>query len=302
MAYYTGLVNSFADLKAVIEGAAVDSGWAIVDGILSKDAVFIQLIADASGGMNQLRLIGGTGRSGGSLVGAPSVGSKIADHVKDPIAWPATYHVFAFFDEIYCVVNHSVEMYKTLGFGISDIPGIGGTGGWFFAQLRGNAANTSDNSFRMTIINGDAGSLYTQDYYSFRSIPWSGQAGDSAAQVHCALNGAGWVAPKNAMSYMKALLTALPSPLNSAHILLPLKAVVPMPAGGLTIAVQHKNLRFMRVDNILPGDVISYGGEKWKCFPWMKRDVVKRYGVDSYNEPTVISSGTFGFAVRYEGP
>lgn len=173
MAYYTGTVNSFSALKAVIESAAVSAGWALADGILSKNAVFIQLIADTSGGMNQLRLVGGTGQSGGSLVGAPSAGAKIADHAKDMIAWPATYHVFAFECEIYCVMNHSVEMYKTLGFGISDIPGIGGTGGWFFAQLDANSNNSSDNSFRMTIT-GNEKSLGTYFFYSYRSIPWAG--------------------------------------------------------------------------------------------------------------------------------
>ena len=132
MAYYTGLANSFGDLKAAIESAAGAAGWANIKGILSKRDAYVQLFADQLNGRNQLRLQGGTGQNKEALTGATERHVKIGDPLALSIRWPSTYHIHAFNepDEIYCVLNSNVEFFQTLAFGISDMPGIGGTGLW----------------------------------------------------------------------------------------------------------------------------------------------------------------------------
>ncbi len=43
MAYYNGSAATFADLKTAIENACVANGWALSNGILSKNGVFFNL-------------------------------------------------------------------------------------------------------------------------------------------------------------------------------------------------------------------------------------------------------------------
>lgn len=300
MAYYTGTVNSFADLKAVIEGAAIDTDWTLIDGILSKNGTFIQLIADVAQGYPQLRINAGTGQSGGSLTGAPAAHAKLASNVFNPITWPLVFHIFTFAAEIYCVVNHDVSMYQVLGFGISNMDGIGGTGGWFFAPSQSNANNSDQFNGRLT-FNVSTQSV-SNGTYGGRSLPWFFNGATTSSMIHADLDSLGWKSGTMlGASSITCLLTGAPPVFNQSHLLLPAKCVLNRPSGGITVVLQHHHMRLMRIDNINPGDVISYGMDKWMCFPWAKKDTINRNGI-SVPPITAVSSGTFGFAVRYEGP
>lgn len=304
MAYYTGQVNSFLALKDVIENAAVTAaGWQLNSGILSKKAAYVQLLSGTYQGYERLQITGGTGQSGESLLGAALWNGQIAAAAGHPIVWPAYYHIHVLdgLDEVYCVLNHGVDFFQLLAFGISDIPGIGGTGGWFSGSMSSRVGLSGALTLSLGV---SADSVVAQTNIAQIAALWAVNSPNPNAQVHCSLdNGAGWLQSGQASGYSSipgALITSLPSPLNQAHVLIPVKCVAVRPSGGRTIVVQHHGLRALRLDNVEPGDIVSLGGERWKCYPWAVKDSGNRNGISGY--PSRLSSGTFGWAIRYDGP
>ncbi|UEP18794.1 virion protein [Pseudomonas phage vB_Pae_W3] len=317
MAYLNGSAASFADLKTAIENAAIAAGWTFADGILSKNGCFFQLIADTSGGYTQLRLHGGTGKSGSTLTGQPAsnAGVKIASSADNPISFPITYeiHYFDNPDEIYCVTNYNSDYYQTLAFGKSDIPGIGGTGAWFTGNMASNLTLTGTGTtsaaqrVHMSVGQTDCGSTP----YSGMTCPFwfkgSSAGSNVASYMHCGLDSVAWRSEGvetagNGMlgiSYCASLLAALPNISNQATILLPVKAIAWRFDGGRTIAANPKNVRYLRIDNIVPGEIITFGADQWKVYPMFRKDATQRNGVGWTTGAT--HTGTFGFAIKYTG-
>ena len=327
MAYVTGTASSFADLKNQIETACTGNGWALSSGILSKSGVFFQLVADMQDGYAQLRLHGGTSQTGTTLNDQPpsGYGVKICSNAGHVIGFPVTYHisVFAAPDEVYCVVNYNSDFYQQMSFGKSDVPGVGGSGAWFTGSKRSDIELYNGTyGHKMYIFagwpkcavtycisgRGYCGGLFFDDL-------GSAAGGDifylgSASFVHTGLDATPWrsmsggvgelTGYRGAGTNVGSLLMQLPNLFNSANVLLPIKPVALRKGGGVTIIANPKNARYLRMDNVSPGEVIEFGSESWKCYPFMKKDLSARNGV-AY--PTGAQhSGTFGYAIRYDGP
>ena len=96
-----------------------------------------------------------------------------------------------------------------------------------------------------------------------------------------------------------SLLQQLPNLYNSANVLLPIKPVALRSSGGVTIIANPKNARYLRIDNVVPGEIITFGAEQWKCYPFYRKDSNARNGVPWATGAT--HSGTFGYAIRYTG-
>ena len=92
MAMLSGTAASFAALKAAVEAALVARGWALVSGILTRGAAFVQFTASAT----ELRLLAGTGQAGSALVDPCPHAVKMMSVASAPIVWPLEYtlHVF----------------------------------------------------------------------------------------------------------------------------------------------------------------------------------------------------------------
>src|SRR5690606_36130844 len=73
-------------------------------------------------------------------------------------------------------------------------------------------------------------------------------------------------------SYCASLLAALPNLFNESSPLIPVKAVVNRTSNGQTIAATLRNLRHVRIDNLLPGEIITLGAEQWKIYPHYRKD------------------------------
>ena len=323
MAYVTGTASSFSDLKSQIEAACTDNGWTLSSGILSKGGVFFQLVADTQDGYDQLRLHGGTSQTGATLNDQPpsGYGAKICSTAGHVVGFPITYHisVFAAPDEVYCVINYNSDFYQQLSFGRSDVPGIGGSGAWFTGAKRSDLdllhgpnmiieSRFTDQASARTYglrYTGYCGGLFFDDVIDANN--W-GCAGSSF--VHVGLDSTQWRSPnsegagptgyRGAGTKVGSLLMQLPSLFNSANVLLPIKPVAVRYSGGVTIIANPKNARYLRVDNVSPGEVITFGADRWKCFPFFKKDTAQRNG-DS-DTSGAAHSGTFGYAIRYDGP
>lgn len=317
MAYVNGSAATFADLKTAIENAAVAAGWTLTSGILSKNGCFFQLIADSSGGYVQLRLHGGTGQSGSTLTGQPasSIGVKMASCAEQVMYFPITYeiHSFASPDEIYCVINYNSDFYQAVAFGISDIPGIGGTGAWFTGNLRSDVSLTGTGSASSaTRVHMSAGKDSCGSFpYSGMCCPfWFAQSDEGSnftSYVHTGLDSVAWRVEGSVtagsglggISYAAALLTALPNLSNQATVLVPVKAIAYRLDGGRTIVANPKNVRYMRLDNVVPGEIVSFGADQWKCYPMLRKDSTVRNGQNWTNAQA--HTGTWGYAIKYTG-
>lgn len=315
MAYITGSAASFADLQTAIQNACTANGWTLSSGILSKNGCFFQLVAGTSDGYAQLQLFGGTGRSGTTLTGQPpsNDGAKICSNNGNVIAFPINYeiHLFTNPDEVYCIINYNSDFYQQLSFGKSDVPGIGGTGAWFSGAKRSDQTLTDGiygNKVFMGIDWPDTVTMSTYEGYGC-GLFFDGRGAYFCSFVHTGLDATPWrsgnsgdvalTGYRSAGMQVSNLLMQLPNLYNSANVLLPIKPVALRSSGGVTIIANPKNARYLRIDNVVPGEIITFGAERWKCYPFYRKDSTVRNGFDWPTGAT--HSGTFGYAIRYTG-
>lgn len=67
---------------------------------------------------------------------------------------------------------------------------------------------------------------------------------------------------------------------------------VPVPIG----IIEH--IRFVRMNNYLPEDIIEVGSEKWKVYPFSRRDITYPNGKSPTPSDYIVSTGLLGLAVR----
>jgi len=308
MAYITGTAASFADLQTALQNACTANGWTLSSGILSKNGCFFKL----SNASNYLRIDGGTGQSGSTLTGSPSYGGMIASITGYVINFPVNYeiHLFANPDEVYCVINYNSDFYQQISFGKSDVPGIGGTGAFFTAAYRSDVSLTSASN-RLCYWTGSVSSCGISYQSGNTCGLWFGDApsGGSGAcnYVHAGLDSVGWKDTNVTtvgvallgVKYASGILTAIPNLSNNANILIPIKAIQYRNDNGRTIVLNLRNARYMRLDNVVPGEIITFGSEQWKCYPAYRKDAAVRDGV-SWSTGAQ-HSGTWGYAIKCTG-
>lgn len=307
MAVVTGSAVSFAAVATAIESALAANGWTLSSGVLSKGGLFVRLVSDTYA----LQLLAGTGQSGSTLTGAAAQSVKMMDFQLVPMNWPVDYeiHVLTNPDEVYVVVRYNVDRYQHLHFGVSNIPGIGGTGGWFGGSFRGDVLRTSTNC-KVYIPNGsgqgNVAHAQAIDGFGLGFFFSADTATFPSTFLHCGLEGTGWKttyggAPGNLLgpNYAAALLYALPSAANQATPLLPIHGLVARQAQGMTIAASLGHARYCRLDNVVAGAVIDYGPDSWVLYPLHARNDVQRDGIPWSTGAQ--HSGTYGVAIRYTG-
>jgi len=307
MAYTSGTASSMADLKTALENACVANGWTLTSGILSKSGTYFQLTAETA----QLTLRGGTGQTGATLDDQPagSAGARIINSLGTTWTYPVNYeiHNFAGPDEVYFIVNYNADYYQHLNFGKSDVLGIGGTGNWFTGSY--STAYTSANA-------GTEFSIYAGATDSF--APYNGanvfglftayHESSSNSYIHTGLEVTSWKISRNGsvvgtllpLHWAAGLIHSLPNLTNNATVLIPVKAIQIRNSGGRTIVANPKNARFLRIDYINPGDIITFGAERWKVYPFYRKNASERNGV-FINNGSATHSGTIACAIRYTG-
>ena len=302
MAYYNGSAATFADLKTAIENACVANGWTLSNGILSKNGCFFQLVATTP----QLTLQGGTGRTGSTLNGGPASFVKVMSPTGTPISFPINYEIHVMTspeDEVYCVINYNSDFYQQLSFGKSLISGIGGTGAWFTGSYDSRKSQ-SENTFDMNSgsgmdsggtrgFSGMAGGIF---FDALGSGIGSGYTGN---YFHCGLDAVNWYNTRGSnlgYLYCAGIINSLPNQSNSATVLVPVKGIKSRSSGGLTIVVNPPSVRYCRIDNLEPGSLVVYGADRWKVYPFYRKNLAERQG-----SPSSVHSGTYGYAIKYTG-
>lgn len=305
MAFITGSATSFSGLRTALINGCVANGWSNSGNILWRGGSYFEITATST----YLQIYGGTGRSGGVLSGKSPHGARLGgSYVTFPISYDL--HIFANPDEVYLVVNYNTDYYQQISFGTTTIAG-GGYGPWFSGAhntMHGPSANNGMNvknefynirSFCYDLTSSNGLGLFNAAY-------WVEEV--AASFVYTTAEGTpGWYGYSNGLSnygsasLVAALLNSTPVGFNSRSILLPIKATLDMGSNGRAVVVSLANARFCRIDNNLPGEIISYGSEQWKVYPWLRKSIASRNGVDNFISEPPNHSGTLGYAIRYTG-
>lgn len=294
MAYYTGTANDMTALRQALINTCVLEGWAWDGGseVLSKGAMFLRLQV-VSGYLTLLGRISATAGDMPNVVRIGQMGSM-------PITFPLTYEVFAFAGEVYMVVNYGVDYYQWCSFGQSTVTGLPGSKMWVGATLEASAPTTSGP----ISIAADSGSSVNNSVTP--ALFWATQIASSRNRnywVHSDLDGQGWWLAQTVdggrvgVGHISPLVGLLPNSWNSEAVILPLRCFKIRPSSKVSLVVDCEHARITRIDNYEPGQIITIGTDRWKVFPWFRKNTAVRSGGVNIDH-----TGTFGWAIRYEGP
>lgn len=327
-AYSSGSASSFSDLMTAVVNFAVTKGYANAAGaagtptpsasrILSKGDIYLRIGYDAQ---PSLFLFGGTGISGTALVNPSTEYVKIGSAAAAPMTFPVNYEIFYNDDpeEFYIVVNYNGDKYQHMNWGKSDVPDIGASGLWFTASYKGSqslagaAGGTGDQSkmymsaSRSTGSTGGTGYVYSTAYAGMSMAYFMTGDNWNCGMIYVGLEGAAAWRQQNSSSAVgriryqiqnNGLIHALPSLFNESEVLLPIWATMERSSGQHTPVAVLRHARQMRIDNITPGDIITYGADQWKCYPLYSKNTIQR---DGANWTTgAYHSGTVGVALHY---
>ena len=70
-----------------------------------------------------------------------------------------------------------------------------------------------------------------------------------------------------------------------------------MEENKVRLVLEVRNARYMRIGNNDPEQVITLGPDRWKVFPFLRKNASVPDGGS-----VIDHSGTFGWAIRYDGP
>lgn len=291
--YFTGTINSNVDMLTAINNACVAAGWTLTSGVLTSGDIAVKLETQTGRLMAQI----GTGRSGSALVN-PCVpkfglGFSTGTGTAGAIVYPATYHIFAFDDEVYVALNYRLDYYEWLCFGrAKDVPV--GEGQFMSGAITDQYAYHANENRLATVFEvasyipgrsrvtdwQTTSSSYTEQRY--RPILLY----SSNVVIRTSLRGsAEWLSSKNGTTaallnqvYAHTILGdifLLYSPGDNFYTAAfsPLSFMIPNPGGvdGAKIFGRLDKIRLMRNDFVTPGDVVTFGSESWQCFPVIRR-------------------------------
>lgn len=325
MAYVTGTASSYADLLTAIQSALTANGWTLTSGVLSKSGCHILLrnvsSIFAAGPVPGLVASIGNASSGGALTSNPSTqGVRLGPFGAPPspgdLSFPCVYniHINTNPDEVYIYVNYNTDMYQYLAWGQNPVVGMTGTGNWLSGTF-GNIAtgnqpyynNPITTSSAFTIYNvGPAGSSGGSTAAGLFYLNYGAASlGDSAANTIMHTNTAtsgmdGWssfngIDTPNAYYAISELMKASPNAWNNQSILVNLTISLPASSNKRVIVGELEHSRYIKINYITPGDIITLGSDKWKIYPNFRKGTAELNGSGS-------NTGYYGLAVRYDGP
>lgn len=305
MAYYTGTVNDLTALRqALIDACGLeDWSWSGTTEVLSKSGIFLR-VRVASG---NLELLARTSETGGDAPGVVRIGPVGGNVVLPAFAFPMAYEVFVFAAEVYLIVNYSVDCYQWCAFGKSTVSGVPGTGMWIGASKGGGSYNGT-NGVSMTATQGAHASFDFCPALSWATVVDNNSYRDNNFWLHSDLDSKGWWLAQTFNSTTSTsspigiaaaapLIGLLPNGWNSEAVLLPIRAWMIRSSNKISLTADLEHARYTRVDNYAPGEIITIGSDRWKVFPWYRKNTASRNGGVGLSH-----TGTFGWAIRYEGP
>lgn len=320
MAYFSGMASSYGDLQTALVNACVAEGWTWLDGILSKGTVFVKPTVTTTLGNNHgLSIQAGTAKSGSSLTNPSPMLPRIGNQAEPSgcpvpvITFPITYSIFIHDLEVYLIIKYEIQRYMYLAFGSggSDLPVyLAGSISAGYLPFTGQW-----NGVKGIFISHDAGGLSSAifDYVGVMSgFLWQSYyangAGNHNAGYYVSVNGyTGWnpspaaPTPANGVNQLQPLISRSPSNWSANSVLFPIKILLAQASSKQSIIAELQHSRYIRLDNYEEEQIITLGSDKWKVYPFHKKNLSARNGnPDSFNG--IDHTGTLGWAIRYDGP
>lgn len=302
MAYYSGQAASYQELLNVLVNACVDQGWTWADGILNKGDAFVKFEVSLTGNFTKgsgIIMTGGTGVSSGALVN-PSIARPRLGRVGkglNEVTWPLSYHAHILDTEVYLFINYEVNKYMYLSFGMTV---VGGSGMWLAASAPLSEGESSYSGVSITLNSGGQSS---GGYVFLSGFFWQTERKSATENQETLCINNIWHGSNNIKinsNYSaQGLIEKQPNGWNGEAIFLPVIPVELVGSSKVSILANIKYAKYLRIDNFEPGQVISLGTEKWKVYPFYKKDRSSRDGGFYWGEG---ATGTFGWAIRYDGP
>lgn len=315
MAYYTSSAANATGLRDAIEAFCISNGWTLdASGYIWKGKSFVKLTAPSA---NEVRIVGANSADG--TVDPCSLSRSLYNST-----WPATYELFVHTspDMCVCVLNYNVSYIKPLIFGdivkVHEDAYVGGN--WFYAP---NYSDCLTASMQMDIVEDVIGCFIrsTRTYYAGgntncpQQIPFAKQdtatdgysGGNPSNCLHAEIDGNIWNTRTSGtgstlhyVDHTRRMYNRSPNQWNNQAILIPMHLQLQATAYNMYLGyVEH--MRLIRIDYYNIGDIIDLTPDKWKVYPWRRKDTTYRDG--QFNETGAETrSGTLGFAVRYDGP
>lgn len=320
MAYYSGSVNSFGDLLTALFDSCIAEGWTLNDDVLIKGAAYVRAtvsnVDTTSTGIGII-LQGGTGYSAGTLVDPSPMTPRLGTPSRNTglITWPAEYfiHIFDNPDEVFMVVRYSVDHFLWLAFGLSTVPGLLGSGLWLSAINKRFRGNTGPAITIGETSGGTSGNDHASATYAASSgAPFwnteSRTSGSSHQDAVCSgLDGVLWPMRTSngsitegsvqAIELAAPLISQSPNAWNGESPLIPIQAYVWRASNNCSLVVDIRNARYLRLDNYEPGQIITLGPDSYRVYPFYRKNIVEKNGGSGVDH-----TGTFGWAIRYDGP
>lgn len=298
MAYYTGTAASVTALRSELINALQAEGWTWNSGqeVIYKGACFMKLALALSWNLGPALLAyPRTALSGGSMPsGADDYGCIGTNVAQVATNYPLFFHIFIFENEVYLVINYSFEYWQFLTFGVSQTPGLLGTGVFVSSTYRARSSSSYTNVILPT---------NTRNLSFLQSVavpfynPPVGNAGSRNTYIDHGLSPASWdVGGASNAQHAVPGFRCTPNGFNGETVFFPIRAYAQVGDNAAVVA-ELENARYCRVDNYAPGEVVTLGEERWMIIPGFKKNLDDPAPTSPSNH-----SGGIGWAVRYEGP
>lgn len=300
MAYVAGSASNMGEIAAAIIAACAANGWTQEDSIVYRDDCHMKLTAAG----DVLTALVGLGHTG-STITTPAPG---ATYLRNPVStqvltWPMAYHIHVVADEVYVFCNWAVDFWIQLGFGQSPVTGMSGTGVWAAGVAWTSTSNLNWNQYGAGILSGGwySGANNNPHMGFFQTQNGTDGAGVGSC-VHHGLAGWSLSSAQPSCNNGSLLLCAYENPATNSTgqaTLVPIQPWISRGNSKVSIVADLRHARFVRMDNLAPAEVVTIGDQQWKCYPVYRKNAAQRLGVSG--SEIVPHSGTFGYAIRYDG-
>lgn len=304
MAFQSGTFSSFTDLHGTIKGFAIANGWTNPGGldVLTKSGQYVRLVLNTTG-TDYILIQGGTGETGGVLDTTNGQNVRMSEN-QDPIGqmpFPGDYYLFAHAapDCIFCVIKYNSIYHQHLAWGDITKYGTWNGGAW-----TSSTANATSRVFG-TVIDAaaiDVSNNWCSGCFLFTENS-AGNGSGAGATMLCDIDGNEWLrtlwynngttyGPPDAGFSGSQQATNFCRKLDPTHeqpVLAPCTILMNRPSAKTSIIGDIPHVRYLRVDNYNPADIITVGSDKWMVFP-------HRHKTGTRN------SGGNGWAIAYDGP
>lgn len=329
MAFVTGSAANQTELLTALRSACTANGYTLTGEVLHKGNVFVRTFNSATAGEDSaFNVMMGTGQSGGTLSGAFQYGVNPNRATVFRCSYPVTYDIHIHGDEVFMVWWDASERYFWIAFGQSNpynaTPAAGSAlwcGGTASTAYTINSGTyyTPNRWICMSATEGGTSTgvtLETQQccapalFWHTRNPTVRGFSNTIYTDIDGnALGGRGTVTDSTddyvvtGIRQLAPLLARQPNAWNGESLLLPIQCYTPAASSKHELDISVRHARYFRLNNVDPRTVLTIGAEKWKVYPWYKLD---RANPNSSNDTASMNAvnhtGTFGWAVRYDGP